>query len=78
LAGSAGAVAAKPGIRQMPKGGALLNGVQLAPAGKHPAKPKSAKVNAARAERGATSPARSGGGKAPAKRPGGSAKKPRR
>lgn len=78
LAGSAGSAAARPGIRQMPKGGALLNGVQLAPAGKHAAKPKSVKVNAARAERGATSPAKSGGGKAPVKRPGGPAKKPRR
>ncbi|AHB06288.1 MULTISPECIES: ribonuclease R [Pandoraea] len=83
--GLAGSASAGPTIRQLPKGGALLNGVQPAPTGKHPAKPKSAKVKAARAERGAAPAKRGGGsggggggGKAPAKRPGGPAKKPRR
>ncbi|MGC7403532.1 ribonuclease R [Pandoraea pneumonica] len=78
VAGTAGA-GAGPSIRQLPKGGALLNGVQPAPAGKHPAKPKTAKVKAARAERGATPPVKRSGGKtASSKRTGGPAKKPRR
>ncbi|RRJ28541.1 hypothetical protein [Pandoraea apista] len=78
--GLAGSASAGPTIRQLPKGGALLNGVQPAPIGKRPAKPKPAKAKDARAERGAAPPIKrtGGGGKAPAKRPGGPAKKQRR